>query len=42
MNDGFSLASAGRALDGAISRLVHELVAPAPAPGEEWNTALAQ
>jgi DinB superfamily len=42
MSDGFSLASAGRALDGAISRLVHDLVAPPPAPGEEWNTALAQ
>jgi hypothetical protein len=42
MNDGFSLTSAGRALDGAISRLVHDLTAPPPPPGEERNTALAQ
>lgn len=42
MNDDFSLSSAGRALDGALSRLVHGLVShPAP-PGEEWNAALAQ
>src|SRR4051794_37469486 len=42
MSDTFSLASAGRALDGAISRLVHDLVAPPTPNGEEWNAALAQ
>jgi hypothetical protein len=42
MSDNFSLAAAGRALDGAISRLVHDLVAPPPPPGQEWSAALAQ
>jgi hypothetical protein len=41
-SDGFSLASAGRALDGAISRLVQDLTTPPPPPGEERNVAIAQ
>src|SRR5580658_5922416 len=39
MSDGISLAFAGRALDGAISRLVHDLIEP---PGQERNAAIAQ
>lgn len=42
MSDTFSIASAGRAIDGAISRLVHDLTAPPPPRGEERNRALAQ
>jgi hypothetical protein len=41
MSEGFSLAAAGRAIDGAISRLVQDLVAPPPPPGQEWNVAIA-
>lgn len=41
MSDTFSFNSAGRALDGAISRLVHGLTAPPAPPGEEWDAALA-
>jgi hypothetical protein len=40
MSDTFFLVSAGRALDGAVSRLVHGLTAPPPPPGEEWNAAI--
>jgi hypothetical protein len=42
MSDGFSISTAARALDGAVSRLVHDLVAPPPHPGEEWRSALAR
>ena len=42
MSDGISLASAGRALDGAISRLVHDLIAPPAQPGQERGAAIAQ
>jgi len=42
MSDIFSLRSAGRALDGAISRLVHGLTTAPPPPGEEWNRAIEQ
>ena len=42
MSDTFSIASAARALDGAISRMVHDLVAPAPPPGQEWTAAAAK
>jgi DinB superfamily len=42
MSDNFSIASAARALDGAISRMVHDLVAPAPPPGQEWTAAVGQ
>ncbi len=41
MSDGFSLASAARALDGAISRLVSDISSPRGAPGGEWVPALA-
>jgi uncharacterized damage-inducible protein DinB len=42
MSDGFSISTAARALDGVVSRLVHDLVAPPPHPGEEWHSALAR
>jgi len=42
MSESFSLASAGRAIDGAISRLVHDLVTPALPPTEERNAALGR
>jgi hypothetical protein len=42
MSEPFSLASAGRAIDGAISRMVHELVTPAAAPAQERTEALHQ
>jgi hypothetical protein len=42
MSDDFSLVSAGRALDGAISRFVHGLVTPSPPRADEWSAALAQ
>lgn len=42
MSDPFSIASAGRALDGAISRLVHDLTAPPLPAAEERKRALAQ
>ncbi|HEY3824788.1 MAG TPA: DinB family protein, partial [Bryobacteraceae bacterium] len=34
-------SSAGRAIDGALSRLVNDLVSPPPA-GDEWTAALAK
>jgi hypothetical protein len=37
-----NLIATGRALDGAFSRFVNDLVAPPPAPGREWPTALAK
>ncbi|HEX4278387.1 MAG TPA: DinB family protein [Bryobacteraceae bacterium] len=42
MSEGFSLASAGRALDGALSRLVNDLVAVPPPAGQEWSAALSK
>ena len=42
MSEPFSIASAGRALDGAISRIVHDLVTPAPSTGEERAAAVAK
>jgi uncharacterized damage-inducible protein DinB len=39
---GFSLASAGRVVDGALSRFVNDLVAPSPAPGREFSAKLAE
>jgi hypothetical protein len=46
MSDNFSFATAAsaaaRALDGAVSRVVHDLVTPAPHRGEEWHRAVAQ
>ena len=42
MSDLFSAASAGMAIDGVISRLVHDLTAPPLAPGEELNRAIAK
>ena len=38
----FSITSAGRALDGAISRLVHDLTSAPAGPGEERTRALAR
>jgi uncharacterized damage-inducible protein DinB len=42
MSDNFSLSTAARAFDGALSRLVHDLVTPPAHPGEEWHAPLAQ
>ena len=42
MAEPFSIAGAGRALDGAISRLVHDLTSAPPRPDEERIRALAQ
>lgn len=42
MADTFSIAAAGRALDGAISRLVHGLTSAPPRPGEERTRALSR
>jgi len=39
---GFSLASAARLVDGAVSRFVNDLIAPPPAPGREFSAALAK
>jgi hypothetical protein len=40
MSEPFTLASAGRAIDGVISRLVHDLVTPALPPAEERSAAI--
>ena len=42
MNDPFNLGSAGRAIDGAISRMVQGIVAPETAPAEERSAGLQQ
>ena len=42
MSDAFDLSAAGRALDGAISRMVHGFVTPAAAPAEERMAGLQQ
>ena len=42
MTEDFSLATVARALDGAVSRLVHDLVTPPPHPGDEWHATLAE
>src|SRR4051794_8055176 len=40
MTEPFSIAAAGRAIDGAISRIVHDLVTPTPSTGEERDAAV--
>ena len=42
MSEPFTFGSAGRAIDGAISRLVHDVVTPAAAPAEERAAGLEQ
>jgi hypothetical protein len=42
MNNRFSFASLGLAIDGTISRLVHDLTAPPLPPGEERTRAIAK
>jgi uncharacterized damage-inducible protein DinB len=42
MSSGFSIASLGLAIDGAISRLVHDLTSPPLPPGEERTRAIAK
>ncbi len=42
MSEPFTLASAGRAIEGAISRLVHDVVTPALPPTEERTAAIAR
>jgi hypothetical protein len=42
MSEPFTLASAGRAIDGAISRIVHGLVTPDAAPAEERAAGFQQ
>jgi hypothetical protein len=42
MNNRFSIASVGLAIDGAISRIVHDLTAPPLPPGEDRIRAIAK
>jgi hypothetical protein len=42
MSQPFTLSAAGRAIDGAISRMVHDLVTPTGAPAEERAAAFRQ